>query len=437
MDELTADPKQIGDLALTLPEGSRFPLITGPNGIRWTLSDSERSDSLAEVSALRISPDERRVAFIVARPNKTRMLREIELATGQATGIKASEVYDAVYLPDGRLLASVLENQQPRKAVILTGDLVEEVAKAKPDEFISLSVATPAAIKLRAWNGNESVVHVGNYQAVVSDEAPHKFGCPVLNDQLSKNTRCQQRWIRSSDGTSVPVSVVIPQSASLSSPIYLRAYGAYGQSVGNSLSRRERFLLNHGITVVFAHVRGGGELGTQWHAAGRGANRGSGVADLVEAIRSFRGRPIILSAASAGAIDAVASLVRVSDLLAGVILESPLLDLEATLRKFPDDQAEFGATPETLFPFEVIKRIKPPPMLVICSRRDPLVQASACSSFTAMLAAEQTSTWLTAGDRHAQAWSRANDLELDSRVLVWVFKRLATRAARQKHFTVN
>ncbi len=427
MDGDRAESKTIGKLKISLPEGARFPLITGPNGIRWTLSDTERSDSLAEVSVLRISPDETKVAFVVVRPNQKPILYEVELATNHYTARTAFDIYDAVYLPDGKILASVLENEQPRKAVLLGASQTVEIAVATAEQFITLSLSNPAEIKIRSWNGTTQVVLLGDPKPPSSVEASKKFGCAALNDLLPTHARCEQKWISSSEGVAVPISVVIPNPSPKYSPVYLRVYGAYGLSVGTSLARRDLYLLNHGITVAFVHVRGGGELGPAWHAAGRGANRSNSVIDLERAIQHFDGRPSILIASSAGAINAIGSLVNASNLIAGVILESPLLDLDAILAKFPDDIPEFGSTPAELYPFEVITRIKPlPPLLVLCSDKDPLIDVAACERFATKAEPRNIETLIFSGDRHDRAWSRTDELELDSKIIAWIFKRITS-----------
>jgi oligopeptidase B len=54
-----------------------------------------------------------------------------------------------------------------------------------------------------------------------------------------------------------------------SRPLVLYGYGAYGYSLDLSYSHSHIPLLQRGWTVAWAHVRGGGELGKAWHAAGR------------------------------------------------------------------------------------------------------------------------------------------------------------------------
>ena len=63
-------------------------------------------------------------------------------------------------------------------------------------------------------------------------------------------------------------------------PLLLAAYGAYGECLEADFRAERLCLLAAGWVVALAHVRGGGELGRSWHAAGRGVSKMNSVADL-------------------------------------------------------------------------------------------------------------------------------------------------------------
>jgi prolyl oligopeptidase len=102
----------------------------------------------------------------------------------------------------------------------------------------------------------------------------------------------ERRIIRSHDGMAVPMTIVrrrdLPPGAARLT--WVMAYGAYGitmtpisQSLGPALVP---FLEDGGVYVV-AHVRGGGEYGAAWHAAGRAAAKPNGYLDLVACVESL------------------------------------------------------------------------------------------------------------------------------------------------------
>ena len=73
------------------------------------------------------------------------------------------------------------------------------------------------------------------------------------------------------DGTRVPISLVhrvdTPQDGS--APRLLFGYGAYGLRYPVTFSSHRLSLLDRGVTLAIAHVRGGGEMGKKWHDHGR------------------------------------------------------------------------------------------------------------------------------------------------------------------------
>ena len=52
-------------------------------------------------------------------------------------------------------------------------------------------------------------------------------------------------------------------------PCLFTVYGAYGVSLKTDFHPMYLPLLRRGWTIAFAHIRGGGELGREWHHKGR------------------------------------------------------------------------------------------------------------------------------------------------------------------------
>ena len=74
----------------------------------------------------------------------------------------------------------------------------------------------------------------------------------------------------SKDGTRVPMSIIRRKGAKLdgTNPVLLTGYGGYNISVTPAFSVRNRPLLDHGVMIAVANLRGGGEYGEAWHKAG-------------------------------------------------------------------------------------------------------------------------------------------------------------------------
>jgi protease II len=123
--------------------------------------------------------------------------------------------------------------------------------------------------------------------AIDSDASVYPSGsgpAPAVAAWAEKDYGWQQLTARSADGVAVPLTVAC--SANLLAgpptprPCLLVVYGAYGHCLPTDFMAERAPLLRRGWVLALAHVRGGGELGRRWHAAGRGARKAAGVADL-------------------------------------------------------------------------------------------------------------------------------------------------------------
>lgn len=75
----------------------------------------------------------------------------------------------------------------------------------------------------------------------------------------------------STDGTQVPVNILVPAGAELdgSHPCLVTGYGGFGVSLTPYQRSTWALLLKNGFVVAVANLRGGSEFGDEWHEAGR------------------------------------------------------------------------------------------------------------------------------------------------------------------------
>jgi oligopeptidase B len=122
-----------------------------------------------------------------------------------------------------------------------------------------------------------------SYQSLVSPASVYEYDVATGTSTLLKrqavpggfdpaNYASERLWITASDGTGIPVSLVYRRDRfrqDATNPIYLSGYGSYGFSfpVGFGVSRLT--MLDRGVVMAYAHLRGGGELGDAWHDAGK------------------------------------------------------------------------------------------------------------------------------------------------------------------------
>jgi oligopeptidase B len=79
-------------------------------------------------------------------------------------------------------------------------------------------------------------------------------------------------WIEAADGVQIPASVVYRRenfNHDSNNPLYVYGYGSYGYPLPIGFSPSRLSLLDRGVVIAYAHIRGGGEMGDSWHDAGK------------------------------------------------------------------------------------------------------------------------------------------------------------------------
>ncbi|HEV7500665.1 MAG TPA: prolyl oligopeptidase family serine peptidase, partial [Vicinamibacteria bacterium] len=90
---------------------------------------------------------------------------------------------------------------------------------------------------------------------------------PVLGGYDRTQYVSERLFATAPDGVRVPVSLVFRKGTPRdgSAPMLLGGYGAYGFPLPVTFSSARLSLLDRGLVVALAHVRGGGEMGKAWH----------------------------------------------------------------------------------------------------------------------------------------------------------------------------
>ncbi len=172
----------------------------------------------------------------------------------------------------------------------------------------------------------------------------------------------QRWWVDSADGVRIPLSVLGRREvlAQGKAPVWLYGYGAYGASLDPDFDPDCLSLLDRGLVIVHAHVRGGGELGARWHDAGRGAHKEHSFNDFLRVAEALveRGladpRRIVAVGGSAGGLLVAASLNRQPQLFCGALLEVPFVDVLSSMSdpSLPLTQLEYEEWGDPRIPAE-------------------------------------------------------------------------------------
>jgi prolyl oligopeptidase len=130
------------------------------------------------------------------------------------------------------------------------------------------------------------------------------------------------------DGTPIPLSIIYPKDMKLdgSHPCLMEGYGSYGISIDPNFDATRLALLEKGIVIAWAHVRGGGENGEDWHNAGKMATKENTISDftacaqyLIDKGYTSKGK-LALRGTSAGGITIGGALTQKPDLFALAIV---------------------------------------------------------------------------------------------------------------------
>jgi len=207
--------------------------------------------------------------------------------------------------------------------------------------------------------------------------------------------KSERVWATARDGVKVPVSVIYRtdmKKADGSNPLYVYAYGSYGFSFPVTFSGNRLSLLDRGVVMAYAHIRGGGEMGKAWHDAGRMMNKMNTFTDFVDcteylAANKYGARDkIAIEGGSAGGLLMGAVTNLRPDLFKVVVTHVPFVDvmntmLDASLPLTVGEYEEWGNPNEKpaydymlkYSPYDNLKKTAYPAILVKTSFNDSQV----------------------------------------------------------------
>jgi oligopeptidase B len=156
----------------------------------------------------------------------------------------------------------------------------------------------------------------------------------------ASNYASERLWFPASDGTRVPVSLVYRKdkfAKNGTAPLYVYGYGSYGYALPLGFSASRLALLDRGVVVAYAHIRGGGELGDPWHDAGKMMQKRNTFTDFIEAteylLKEGYGDPkrVAIEGGSAGGLLMGAVVNMRPDLFRAVLSHVPFVDVMNTM----------------------------------------------------------------------------------------------------------
>jgi oligopeptidase B len=232
----------------------------------------------------------------------------------------------------------------------------------------------------------------------------------VPNYDPSKYTS-ERIFATAKDGVKIPISIVYRKDVKPRgiNPTWLTAYGSYGSSSNATFSAARLALLDRGFVWALAHIRGGGEMGKEWHEAGRMMTKKNTFADFVAAAEHLINEKytskdkLVISGGSAGGLLMGAVTNMRPDLFRIVVAYVPFVDvmntmLDASLPLTTQEYIEWGNPSEkpayaymkSYDPYSNVAKKAYPTMLVRTSLNDSQVGYWEGTKWVAKLRANKT-----------------------------------------------
>jgi prolyl oligopeptidase len=212
------------------------------------------------------------------------------------------------------------------------------------------------------------------------------------------------------DGTEVPLSIIYKKGLKMNgeNPCLMEGYGAYGMSIDPYFDATRLALLEKGIIIAWAHPRGGGENGEDWHLSGQKLTKENTISDFIACAEylikkgyTSRGK-LALRGTSAGGITIGGALTQRPDLFALAIINVGVVN---ALRAEAEPNGavntpEFGSVKDpdgfkALYAMDAYTHVKDgtayPAVLLITGANDPRVDPVELFKMTARLQAATSS----------------------------------------------
>jgi oligopeptidase B len=260
-----------------------------------------------------------------------------------------------------------------------------------------------------------------NYTSLVTPASVFDYDVHTRHRELKKQYQVRggydaseyqsERIFATSDGAEVPISLVYREGFERNgaSPLLLYGYGAYGHSIDPRFSSDRLSLLDRGFVFAIAHIRGGAELGEEWHDQGKLLQKKNTFTDFIAcaehllAARYTSTERLAIMGGSAGGLLVGAVLNLRPELFHAAIAKVPFVDalntmldptLPLTIAEYEEwgnpEQEEFYRYIRSYSPYDNLAPREYPAMLVTAGLNDPRVSYWEPAKWVAKLRALKT-----------------------------------------------
>jgi oligopeptidase B len=244
-----------------------------------------------------------------------------------------------------------------------------------------------------------------NYTSLITPNSVFDYDLKTRHRELKKETPVlggydrtqyvsERREAIAPDGTSIPLSLVYRKGTQRNgtNPLLMAGYGSYGYSYPDSFSSNRLSLLDRGVVLAIAHIRGGAELGRKWYEDGKFLNKKNTFTDfiacaeyLVKEAWTSPDQLAIVGGSAGGLLMGAVTNLR-PELFKAVIAHVPFVDVVTTILDEslplsvmeweewgnPNDKAYYDYM-KSYSPYDNVAKKDYPAMLVTGGLNDPRV----------------------------------------------------------------
>ncbi|GAP93791.1 S9 family peptidase [Leptolyngbya sp. NIES-2104] len=233
---------------------------------------------------------------------------------------------------------------------------------------------------------------------------------PVLGGYDRANYKSERLEAIAPDGAKIPLSIVYKAGIDRgSNPLLMTGYGSYGFSYPDSFSSARLALLDRGVILAIAHIRGGSELGRKWYEDGKFLHKQNTFSDFIACAETLiqqgwtDSEHLAISGGSAGGLLIGAVINQRPELFKSAIAQVPFVDVVTTILDDslpltvteweewgnPSDR-EFYFYMKSYSPYDNVAEKAYPALLITAGLNDPRVSYWEPAKWTAKLRALKT-----------------------------------------------
>jgi oligopeptidase B len=302
------------------------------------------------------------------------------------------------------------------------------------------------------------------YQSFITPSSVFDYDLDSRKQTLLKRTevlggydpakyKVERFFVTASDGAKVPVAMVYRKDLDpkKKNPLLLSAYGSYGSSTPDAFNSNRFSLIDRGVIYAIAHIRGGGEMGKEWHEQGRMMTKKNTFTDFIAVADHLvkegytSQEKLAITGGSAGGLLMGAVVNLRPDLFKAVMAYVPFVDvintmLDASLPLTTQEYIEWGnpnekeayAYMKSYDPYSNVAKKAYPAMLVRTSLNDSQVGYWEGAKWVARLRANKTDDHelllrVNMGAGHGGASGRYDKLKDDAADYAWLLTHLGVK----------